>query len=44
MSEGAEISPAAVRVGRASALLAGGTIVSRLLGFVRVAVLAAAIG
>ncbi len=33
-----------VRVGRASALLAGGTIVSRLLGFVRVIALAAAIG
>ena len=32
------------RLGRASALLASGTIVSRILGFVKVAVLAAAIG
>lgn len=37
--------PAApVRLGAASALLASGTIVSRLLGFIKVAVLAAAIG
>jgi putative peptidoglycan lipid II flippase len=33
-----------VRLGRASALLASGTIVSRILGFLKVAVLAAAIG
>ena len=42
MSDTAEIPTA--RVGRASALLASGTVVSRALGFVRVAVLAAAIG
>lgn len=35
---------APVRLGRASALLASGTIVSRILGFLKVAVLAAAIG
>ena len=44
MSENAEVPATNVRVGRASALLAGGTIVSRILGFVRVAVMAAAIG
>lgn len=43
MSDTAEI-PIGARVGRASALLASGTAVSRALGFVRVAVLAAAIG
>jgi Uncharacterized membrane protein, putative virulence factor len=42
LSDTAEIPTA--RVGRASALLASGTVVSRALGFVRVAVLAAAIG
>lgn len=44
MSESADVPATTVRVGRASALLAGGTIVSRILGFVRVAVMAAAIG
>ena len=37
-------TPAPAGLGRASALLASGTIVSRVLGFVKVAVLAAAIG
>lgn len=41
----AESSPAApAGMGRASAILAAGTVVSRVLGFVRTAVLAAAIG
>lgn len=44
MSETGEVPVANTRVGRASALLASGTIVSRALGFVRVAILAAAIG
>ena len=44
MSETGEVPVVAARVGRASALLASGTIVSRALGFVRVAILAAAIG
>jgi putative peptidoglycan lipid II flippase len=44
MTDSTEVPPATVRVGRASALLASGTIVSRGLGFVRVVVLAAAIG
>lgn len=44
MSETGEVPVANTRVGRASALLASGTIVSRALGFLRVAILAAAIG
>ena len=44
MSETGEVPVTNTRVGRASALLASGTVVSRALGFVRVAILAAAIG
>lgn len=44
MSETGEIPIVSARVGRASALLASGTVVSRALGFVRVVILAAAIG
>ena len=44
MSETGEVPVTTTRVGRASALLASGTVVSRALGFVRVAILAAAIG
>ena len=44
MSSVAEPAEASSGLGRASALLASGTIVSRILGFVRVVVLAAAIG
>lgn len=44
MSETTDPPQGTVRIGRASAILASGTIVSRILGFVRVAILAAAIG
>ncbi|WP_349899136.1 murein biosynthesis integral membrane protein MurJ [Parafrigoribacterium soli] len=39
-----QAAPAAPGLGRASAILASGTVVSRILGFVKVVVLAAAIG
>ena len=44
MSSETEPSAAPAGLGRASAMLASGTIVSRILGFIRVVVLAAAIG
>ena len=44
MSSETEPSTAPANLGRASAMLASGTIVSRILGFIRVAVLAAAVG
>jgi putative peptidoglycan lipid II flippase len=44
MSSETEPPAATVNLGRASAMLASGTIVSRILGFIRVAVLAAAVG
>ncbi|MEO7349179.1 MAG: lipid II flippase MurJ [Terrimesophilobacter sp.] len=44
MSEASTGSPREVRLGGASLLMASGTIVSRALGFIKVAVLAAAIG
>ncbi len=44
MTDTAEIPEPAAGMGRASAILAAGTVVSRVLGFVRTVVLAAAIG